>query len=241
MDTYFAQLDTGRALFWGKLPLKGAESCVFLPRLESERAFFWNSLPDGKHSLALFSLILSQEARSFGATHLKEIIFCTLLAYLGSEVVCVCGKIPEKLCASDHKDPYFYRFLAYLDLEVTHICGIIPINFVASAGKSRQHTSSFNTYLAHHDSEKIPSCGSTPSIFHQQDKMDADTGKKGMRATISLIQNLAHNYLEMARIEGNVAIEPGSSNEGEIGVSQQGKAIRRSLDIILGSLPLRNA
>ncbi|CAF9938393.1 MAG: hypothetical protein ALECFALPRED_007676 [Alectoria fallacina] len=35
--------------------------------------------------------------------------------------------------------------------------------------------------------------------------MDADTGKK-----------------EMARIEGNVAIEPGSSNEGEIGVSQQG-------------------
>ncbi|CAD6568095.1 MAG: hypothetical protein ASARMPREDX12_001064 [Alectoria sarmentosa] len=35
--------------------------------------------------------------------------------------------------------------------------------------------------------------------------MDADTGKK-----------------EMARIEGNVAIEPGTSNEGETGVDQQG-------------------
>lgn len=139
MDTHFTQLDTGRALFLGKLPLKGAESCVFLSRLESERAFFWNRLPDRKHSLALFSLILSQEGRSFGATHLKEIISCTFLAHLGSEVVCICGKISEKLCASGHNDPYFHRFLAYLDLEETHICGIVPINFVTSAGKSRQH------------------------------------------------------------------------------------------------------
>ena len=71
--------------------------------------------------------------------------------------------------------------------------------------------------------------------------MDADTGKKGMRATISLFQNLAHNNLEMARIEGNVAIEPGTSNEGETGVDQQGKAIHRPSDTFLGSPPLRNA
>ena len=88
LDTYFAQPDTGRALFWGKLPLKGAESCVFLSRLESDRAFFWNSLPDRKHRLALFSLILSQGRAFFwgNAPERDQFLHISCLTWFGSSM-----------------------------------------------------------------------------------------------------------------------------------------------------------
>lgn len=55
------------------------------------------------------------------------------------------------------------------------------------------------------------------------------------KPTFFLTQNSAHIKVETARMEGNVPLELGTSNQGETGVGQEGKAVHHAFESTLGS------
>lgn len=63
--------------------------------------------------------------------------------------------------------------------------------------------------------------------------MEADTGSKSRQANIALLLSFAHMELEEPRSEGNVPMELGTSNQGESGVGQRGKAVHQFSDTVL--------
>lgn len=89
--------------------------------------------------------------------------------------------------------------------------------------------------------EVTPLCGSGPTIVHQPDEMEANTGNKGRQAILCFTQNSAHINLETAGMEENVPIESGTSSQEETGVGRKGMALQHSFGSILGLSYFRTA
>ena len=128
--------------------------------------------------------------------------------------------------------PYFYRLLSYLRLELTPLCGSIPENLSASGQDVRQGvilsrmfgSSQFrNGTFSWQHSQSFPSSTLWMPIL---------TTKVG-KPTYFLTQNSAHIKVETARMD--VPLELGTSNQGETGVGQEGKAVHHAFESTLGS------